>query len=235
VTLRCASFNVLADSYLRLANYDHVAPELLAPGARLPYILTCIRSLDADVIGLQEATDDLIKAIERANEWQIFSSPKAAPKPDGCLLLVRRSIKVTDFQAYHYADGSGHVVQLVTIMGVRFANSHIKWAKAGPRHIGVSQTKELLQHLGVGPAVIFADCNDRPGGPVRQLVEQAGFTNTSGDTPTAFVDGAPVALDLVAVRGLTARPVNTGLSANGIPTMACASDHLPVVADIDVN
>lgn len=229
--LCCASFNVLADAYLGYGSYEHVDSELLVPGARLPHLLGLIDRLEADVIGLQEVEKPLREVLEATGVWQPFWTQKDGA-PDGCLTLVRQGITVEDPVSYVYSDGSGHVMQSVVIGDVTLVNTHIKWAPAGDRHhSGIAQTDELLEWLGTKPrAVILADCNDRPGGPVRARVEAAGFRNVCGDEPTALIGQERAALDLIAVRGIRAERIPTALPAGRIPSNYCPSDHIPVMA-----
>jgi len=93
--------------------------------------------------------------------------------------------------------------------------------------------QQLLNKLeDCGSAVILVDCNDKPNGPVQQLVRDAGFTSLSADRPTAFVDQEPVAIDLIAVRGVEARFCETNYSPDSIPSESCPSDHVPILAEI---
>ncbi len=233
--MRYATFNVLADAYTSYGDYSHANPDLMQPGARLNHLSHQINNLGTDVIGLQEADRSLAEAFENDENWQSFWTPKGRNKPDGCLTLVKRGLEVTDHKSYLYNDESGHVFQVTYVGGVALANTHIKWAPEGDRHhIGVSQTQELLTTLGdQQAAVILADCNGRPGGRVQTMVEQAGFTNLSGERPTAIVNGELVALDLLAIRGLSGALIPADYDLHSIPNEACASDHIPVVADID--
>jgi endonuclease/exonuclease/phosphatase family metal-dependent hydrolase len=235
--MRCATFNVLADAYTGYGDYSHVEPALLLPNARTQGLVQMIDGLEVDVIGLQEAEESLLRALEDTDKWQTFWSPKGRDKPDGCLTLVRPGLEVSGFETYHYSDGSGHIAQTLNIGRVLFANTHTKWAPAdSPEHIGVAQTKELLEQVGrEQPAVIFADCNDRPHGPVRQLIEGAGFTNVCEDEPTAIVNQELVALDLLAVRGVTAKCMTKKYDLASIPSRECPSDHIPVVAELEFN
>lgn len=234
--LRCATFNVLADAYTGYADYSYVEPDLLEKGARIPKILQVVSDLKADVVCMQEAELPLLTALDETSRWQTYWSQKGLNKPDGCLTLVKQGIDVADFETHYYDDQSGHVMQSVRIGQTLFVNTHIKWApEDASEHAGVIQTKELLEEIGSEqPAIIFADCNSRPDGLVRRLVEDAGFTNVSGDTPTAFVDQEPVALDLLAVRGVTADHVNLGYSPLNVPNMKCPSDHIPLIASIEI-
>lgn len=234
--MRCATFNTLADAYTSYGDYSHVDPGLLLPGARIRGIVRLIDSLDIEVMGLQEVEIPLLRALEATGNWQTLWSTKKHAKADGCLMLVKRGIEIGAFRSYEYGDHTGHVAQILNIGSVIFANTHLKWAPTdAPGHIGVAQAGELLERIGSGrAAVIFADCNDEPDGPVRQLIEEAGFTSACGDQATSVVDQVPVALDLLAVRGIAARCITMNYRAENIPNENCPSDHIPLVADLDI-
>jgi len=140
--MRCATFNVLADAYTGYADYSHIDPELLLPQARAQGIVRLVNELGVDVVGLQEAEEPLVETFRQAGNWQALWSSKGRGKPDGCLTLVRHGIEIQRFDTHPYSDSSGHIMQLVRIGHVVFANTHIKWAPAdSPEHIGVAQTK----------------------------------------------------------------------------------------------
>jgi endonuclease/exonuclease/phosphatase family metal-dependent hydrolase len=234
--MRAVTFNALADAYLSYGDYSHVAPHLLQPGARTNSLLRSIDKLDADIIGLQEAEAPLVRALEESGNWQTFWSPKKHGKADGCLTLVRHEIEVSDYEAHTYHDGSGHIMQILHIGRVAFANTHIKWAPADSSdHVGVGQMTELLGKINnERSAVIFADSNDRPNGPVRRLVEKAGFDDMSGDMPTAIVNGEAVALDIVAVRGIASKLLTKNYNVLDIPNEEMASDHIPLIVELEL-
>ena len=232
--MRYATFNVLADAYTSYGDYRHVQPELMQPGMRLGHLTQHINSLGADVIGIQEADENLVEVFEADARWQSLWTPKGRNKPDGCLTLVKQGVEIADHESHAYDDESGHIFQLTRIGEVVVANAHIKWAPPeDPEHIGVAQMRELLDTIGdQASAIILADCNDRPGGRVRRLVEQAGFTNLSGESPTSIVNGELFALDLLAIRGLKGTLIPSDYDLHSIPSEICASDHIPVVADV---
>jgi mRNA deadenylase 3'-5' endonuclease subunit Ccr4 len=230
--LRVASFNVLADEYLRNGDYSQVDPALLKRGARTLGLVAIINNLEADVVGLQEVEEPLVDALLQYSQWEGYYVQKSK-KVDGCLTLVRSDAPVDDYEQFTYTDGSGHVGQVLTVGGVAVANTHIRWAPVDdPQHVGVRQTRELLGHIPQHKAVILADCNDRPGGPVRELVTDAGFTNTCDGEYTAIVNGVPAELDLAAVRGLKYSHRHSRQDIYSIPSAALPSDHLPVFTDI---
>lgn len=233
--MRVATFNVLADAYTGYGDLSHVDPALLDQGARTDATVDLIDSLGVDLVALQEAELPLVQALSDKGSWQLLRQPKGLSKPDGCLTLVRKGIEVDGNESVAFSDRSGHVAQITHIGDVAFANSHIKWSpEDDPHHKGVYQMKELLGALGLRSAVILADCNDRPGGPVRRQVEQAGFTDLGRDIPTAYVDHAQVAIDLLAVRGVSAKLIPTKLKPINIPDAQCPSDHIPLVAELQL-
>jgi hypothetical protein len=234
--MRAATFNVLADAYLGYGDYSHVDPTLLKEGARTRGIIHSIDSLDADIIGLQEAEAPLVSALAESGNWQTFWSPKELGKADGCLTLVKPGIEVNSFETHAYRDGSGHIMQILHIGRAAFANTHIKWAPADSLdHGGVGQITELLDKIDSDKnAVIFADTNDKPGGPIRRLVENAGFVDMFGDMPTAIVNGEAVALDILAVRGMVSRRIAKHYEVFNIPNVDLPSDHIPLVSELEI-
>lgn len=234
--MKYATFNVLADAYTSYGDYSHVNPELMQPGARRDHLSQQINHLDADVVGLQEADRSLVEVFESDENWQSFWTPKGHNKPDGCLTLIRQGVEVTGQESYAYTDDSGHVFQVTNLGEVTIANTHIKWAPENDsHHIGVRQMRELLTALkGQEAAVILADCNGQPGGHVQTMVERAGFTSMSSERPTAIVNGELVALDLLAIKGLKSTLIPMDYDLSSIPNEVCASDHVPIVAEIIV-
>jgi Metal-dependent hydrolase len=232
--MKHATFNILADAYTSYGDYSHADPELMVPGARLPRVIRQINELEADVVGLQEADRSVVEVFEADENWQTFWTPKGRNKPDGCLALVKNGIEVTDYESHLYDDESGHVFQVIRIGQLAVANTHIKWAPADDvDHIGVAQTRQLLGAItGDESAVILADCNDQPGGRVQTMIGDAGFMSMSGERPTALVNGRPVAIDLLAVRGLSGTFIPRTYDLESIPNETCSSDHIPLVAEL---
>ena len=237
--VRVASFNVLAVAYLDHGTYTPEALALLRSDGRIPRLLQYIDSVGADVIGLQEVERPLVVALRETGEWQVYWTAKRRNMPDGCVLLVRKGIDAKSFDVMAYPDGTGHVLQSLRIGGVLFVNTHIIWSpEDATPHFGAGQMYEVIRYFGGRPGVLLADCNGRPGGRVRTLLDGAGFTNVWGDAPTALVvkngvtEEAPI--DLIAVRGIEAVRVGMLPSVRGIPSPACPSDHRIIVADVSI-
>lgn len=226
--MKVTSFNVLADAYLKNGDYSRVEPELLRPGARNRSLVRLIQNLDSDILGLQEVEQPLVDELVDTSKWQAFYTQKTS-KPDGCLTLVKNEIPIDNQAGYAYEDGSGHVYQITQIGKIAIANTHIKWAPAdAPSHVGLGQMSELLRRLGDRPAVILGDCNDRPGGPIRQLLAKSGFTDANESLMTAIVDGELAALDLTSTRDVKATSAGEHLNPRTIPNHNCPSDHIPI-------
>lgn len=213
---------------------DEFVGRLVYRRLRTDALTAFIASLNADLVGLQEVEKPLIESLAATGQWNTFWSQKL-DAPDGCLMLARKEIAVDEFETHHFSDGSGHVMQMLKVGSVVVANTHIKWELPSR----IAQANELLTRIGAAPhAVLLGDWNDRPGGPARKLVADAGFKNVWGDEPTAYIANreGPAAIDLLAIRGLTARPIaveiGEGFDLNEIPSKRCPSDHIPVMAQI---
>lgn len=244
--LRVVSWNVLADTYVRAEWFPHTPAHLLRPGARTGAIVEVLASLDADVLALQEAEPDLVDAARTTlRDHTVLWCPKSAGRLDGCLTAIHHRIELLEETRLVYNDGpipSGHVAHLVTVRyphrTVRIANTHIRWepdtTPPGER-IGVRQATELTAELaGTEIAAIAADLNDTPGGPVRTILAQAGYTFPQGPGPTSVLNAGELrALDVVAVRGATGTNHPSNITATAtMPDHTCPSDHIPVAVDI---
>lgn len=233
--MKAVSFNVLADAYLDYGDYSHVSPDLLRKGARINKIIDLLSRINPDVAGLQEVDATLAAALHDNDRWQVFYTPKGNDKPDGCATLVSTSIAVDAFTSYEYSDPSGHVAQYIKLGGIAILNTHLKWAPPSTEgHPGVRQAEELMNLIDLEQAVLFADCNNQPGGPVRRVIEESGFINVVDETPTAIVNGKLHALDLLSIRSLTGRSTTPTYDISDIPNVDCPSDHIPLEAEIDM-
>ena len=253
--LRVATWNVLADAYVDARWFALSPPELLVRGARTTDVLKCALALDADVLGFQEAEPALYEAASRELiDYDVRWCPKGRSRPDGCLTAVRRTHRIVSEKHHLYDDASspssyetpsGHVAHILEIESaghrITVANTHLRWfaPELDPATTpGYRQAKQLAAILAPLPrAVITADTNDRPGGPIRALLAEAGFSGVSDDAPTSIVNGVePSALDVVGVRG--ARCVSLELPIPPCPPLPgpdCPSDHVPVVATVELS
>jgi endonuclease/exonuclease/phosphatase family metal-dependent hydrolase len=236
--LRVATLNVLAYIYLEHGTYSKEALAFLRSEERIPALVRLIRGLKADVIALQEVEPELVVALQATNLWQVLWGQKTHNKPDGCAFLVRHGVTVLNYGREMFADSTGHIWQWIQVGDALIVNTHIKWSPEDAKvHDGVRQMEELLARLLDIPTIIMGDCNGRPGGRVRNVLEAAGFTNAWGSLPTALIikDGvteeAPI--DIIAVRRATTRLSVVLGSVKGIPNERNPSDHIPVVVDVE--
>jgi len=247
--LRVASWNVLADAYIQADWFPRSSSQMLAPGARIDAVLELAMTLDADVLAFQEADPALAHAAqERLTGYDVRWCPKGRGRADGCLSAVRGPWTITADTRHLYQDGfggpnSGHVAHILELRNdagdtLSVANTHLRFAAPGTpadTHVGVRQARQLVNILtGKNPAVIAADTNDSPDGPVRAALRAGGFHEATGLAPASIVAGTQIqALDIVTARGArcTALPSKI-LVQPPLPGPACPSDHVPVLATI---
>jgi endonuclease/exonuclease/phosphatase family metal-dependent hydrolase len=241
------TWNVLADAYCFAERYPDSPAELLTGGARDELICAVLADGPADVVCLQEIEEGLARDVVEAlgEGWDARWCPKGQGRGDGCLSAVRWPWVVWDEQRLYYADAvdggadSGHVAQILTLINggsnLVLANTHLRWGdgQAGAGQVGQREARELVAKLAVAhpglPVCVVGDINDRVGGPVRDVLAEAGFVEVQGDEPTAVVEGEAVSLDVVAVRG--ARGVShtrAGRTDGALPDFDCPSDHVCV-------
>jgi mRNA deadenylase 3'-5' endonuclease subunit Ccr4 len=225
VAFTLASYNVLADAYLRRGWYPKVPPELLERRRRRAALLERVAGLGADVLCLQEvekgALADLAERL-RPLGYLVHHARKAAGKPDGCATLVRagglavRAVERLAFADAHDGDGaSGHVALFVTLEHegrlVCVVNTHVRWDPPGtpagggwaPRQLGAILARRSViggDAGGGGPAewIVCGDLNLRPDSPVLDLLRGAGLRDSHAGQErrhTCFVNGRAVTID----------------------------------------
>lgn len=247
--LRVATYNVLADAYIRPGYFPHTPPELLAPERRRPALLQRLEELAADLLCLQEAEEPLFRAIqERFPSWEGRYLPKGRGKPDGCAIFATRALSLADLPSVAYGDGSGHVALSVRVeledRPLVVTTTHLKWAppELSPgEHRGCVQLSELLsrrQEL-CGDAsgwVVCGDLNATPDHALLRLAREAGLRPAhADDPPTCNVHGWCRTLDyLLLSEGLQATPeAPPALDAEDpMPSALHPSDHLPLVTNL---
>lgn len=250
-TLRILSWNVLADRYLDFESYVGLPDRLRRPTERWPAVAAVAADADRDVVALQEAEPALVDQLrnELGSDWDVRWCPKGQGRTDGCLTAVHRRWMVVDESRIQYPDGSppsGHVAHLLTISRkdhrIVVANTHLRWAPPNldpPKHQGLVQARALVKALDDGqPVVIVGDLNDEPDGPIRRHLADSGFREVQGRAPTALIRAECKALDVIAVRAATGHadegPITVPSDGAEIPSTACPSDHVPVLATLQL-
>ena len=251
-----ASYNVLADAYIRRDRYPHTALALLEPERRLPALADRIAALDADLICLQEVE---VAAFERvaarlaalgyAGELML----KGGRRPDGCALFHRagrfdllRSARLEYRENLAGTVSSGHVAQFATysdgarVLGV--ANTHLKWdppeTPPDQRH-GERQIRQLLDARipDCTGWVVCGDFNATPTSGVLRILGEAGFVPGHGaDAPTCNANRRPQTIDYICHdHSLRATPLAPPpvLADTPLPGPGEPSDHVPLAARLD--
>jgi mRNA deadenylase 3'-5' endonuclease subunit Ccr4 len=248
--LRIATYNVLADAYIRPGYFPNTPPEVLVPGRRRPALLERFEALGADLLCLQEVEEELFRAAqERFPSWEGRYLPKGRGKPDGCAIFSRGRVSLTDAPSLAYGDGSGHVALSVRVeQGQRslvVTTTHLKWAppERGPdEHQGCLQLCELLAARetlcgGASEWLVCGDLNATPEHALLAMAADAGLRPAHAeDPPTCNVKGWCRTLDYLLVsenlRALPeAPPVLT--ATEPMPSARHPSDHLPLVTGLE--
>lgn len=260
--LAVASYNVLADAYVRPERYPGVPLVALDFMTREPLLLRRIAHLGADVICLQEVEHALFASLEghlRTRGYLGHYARKANNKPDGCATFVRESLKVESSQILHFADGSarpkcpptGNVALLLlvhwegTMLGV--INTHLKWdAPDVPEkaRLGVRQITQLLKEKdgllpGAQAWVMCGDFNAGSDSPVVGVLRRASLVDAFHERPeanTCVVDRVAKRIDYIFhSTNLQSKPGELP-SLGGqtlLPSPDEPSDHVPIQAWLD--
>ena len=117
-----ATYNVLADAYIRPGYFPRTPAKLLASGPRQACLLDRIAALGADVVCLQEVEGPRYAALLSHLGGLGYGgayAQKGRGKPDGCATFVREAtFDLVSMERVPYEDGepeSGHVVQVVVL------------------------------------------------------------------------------------------------------------------------
>lgn len=247
--LKIATYNVLADAYIRPGYFPNTPAEILNPERRREALLTRIGELGADLLCLQEVERSLFEAIgARFPDLVGHYLPKGRSKPDGCAIFAAPSLSPGDAGTLAYGDGSGHVALSLDLelegRPLVVTTTHLKWSPpelAPEEHQGWIQLDELLraraQVCGAAEAwVVCGDLNATPDHALVRLAAEAGLRPAHpSDPPTCNVHGWARTLDYLLVsEGLAAEPeAPPALSADEpMPSSLHPSDHLPLFATL---
>ena len=250
-----ASYNVLADAYLRPEWFEHVDPRHLDPAWREPALVRRIEALDADVVCLQEVEEprhERLAAALAGRGYEGRFARKGRGRPDGCSTFVRAEVAaISDVRPLRYADGgaggdaSGHVALITRLdvgdVAVTVANTHVRFdaaARRGADHVGVRQVRELVAVMDETPdaRVICGDLNHAADSEVVRTLIEAGYADAYAARPRDFTCNANARarrIDFLLVGGglrATPRPLDALADDAPLPSAAEPSDHLPIRA-----
>lgn len=250
-----ASYNVLADAYIRAKYYPNTDPKILEATPREERLIQRVLGLNADIICLQEVEPSRFKLISSrlSPQYLGYYRPKEDNRPDGCALFHRVEWKFMSEDALFYQEGgrrsSGHVAQTVKLKRADYriavSNTHLKWdRRTPPLHIGWIQAGQLIEHRArieadVDAWVLCGDLNSAPESPVVKLLSEAGLSYAAQGQElqsTCAANGRAAKLDYVFYTGsldgrLMELPEIDGRTV--MPSDQEPSDHLPIVAELE--
>ena len=241
-TLTVASYNVL---YLRAEKSPGVPPTDWAD----PATLQRVKSLDADVLLLQETNDAWEGAIRAALSDRYPHCFFHAPKrflPEGLAVCSRHPLEDDGVLASPVGWFPAQRVRLRTPAGpVEILNLHLRPAVAGPgdwmdvhRAGRPDRKKEVEAYLAGLPrgaaALVVGDFNELPEGDLFQSLSAAGFESAlprAGETGATWhwegtVPLLEAQLDHVAYTSSSFELVSAKILSGG------SSDHVPIVVTL---
>jgi endonuclease/exonuclease/phosphatase family metal-dependent hydrolase len=239
VGLRVASYNVLADSYIRPDRYPRCEPEHLTPAWRHARLASRVGALAAEIVCLQEVEADVLARLAAAlpaHEVRWLPKPGRA---DGVAIATR--VPIVAEHRLAYPDETGRVALMVVVLLERrrlgVVSTHLKLDAA----IGLSQAEALLEALGSVACdgwVVCGDLNATPGSAIVERLVAGGLADAHAGRGayTSNFAGGPSRIDYVlhtaavASEPLVERPSITPESV--LPSLDEPSDHLPVVARV---
>lgn len=191
-----ATYNVLADVYIKREYYPRTRSTLLLKENRYPKIIERIvelRDLDLDIICLQEVDYELFSLAEsrlRNLGYEGRWAHKSRGRLDGCATFISTSWRVMERRIVVYEDEgvngerSGYIALLTAVekndVKVVIANTHLKWDPPGisrEKQYGFIQAAELLKAIGdrAPKTIICGDFNAEWGSDVLDVFSSAGF------------------------------------------------------------
>ncbi len=242
--MKLATWNVLADSYLRPDWYREVPPALLEPQARLAAVCTRASGLEVDVLCLQEVDERAATALARLLDVLGYRgrwARKAKGKPDGCAMFWR-GLEARDEAVLIYPDDSGHVAQSTTFDDFRVITTHLRWDPPDspiPSRWSTRQVDALVGWIAAEPkpVLICGDFNVRADDPAMARFAAAGLRDVFGGAQrphTCCANGRTAKIDHWVSSLAAARPSATVFDVFGLtslPTAGEPSDHVPLLIE----
>ncbi|HKQ74821.1 MAG TPA: endonuclease/exonuclease/phosphatase family protein [Blastocatellia bacterium] len=259
-SFRIASYNVLADSYVKPQWYPNVDPEVLRWDRRKFALAERVLRLDADIICLQEVETDAYALIEHrlgAKAYEGVYAKKGCDKPDGCAMFFRPGeLRFLGSETIYYRDSlrgvpdSGHLALIISFESewgvIRVATTHLRWGQEDmppEEHIGYLQIRELISNhfkpdRTAEAWVVCGDLNVRPDNPVVKELISSGFLDAYAgrEQATCNPNGRAKRIDYIFhTSGLRAEPsrIMEIDDLTPLPNPDEPSDHLAIMATFE--
>jgi mRNA deadenylase 3'-5' endonuclease subunit Ccr4 len=246
-----ATYNILADAYVRRDRYRSSPPSTLEPGPRRRLLLDRIAALDVDLLCLQEVEPAAHEAIAaRLGEGFVGAYAKRERHPDGASLFARRScLGLERCETVRFRDDDDRLALIGHLrLGERrliVASTHLQWCPDGTpaeRHVGRAQMIELLDHLaaegGGATWIVAGDLNATSQSSVVAAATERGLVLSARNQrpwDTCNANGRPRKLDYLLVSAGHLDPRPGALPAlrrdTPMPSLTEPSDHLPLRID----
>ncbi len=245
-----ATYNVLAQSYVKRERYLGSPAESLEEGYRRALLLEHVAALDVDILCLQEVEPAVHEAIvARLGPAYAASYEGKRGRPDGASVFVRRArFSVLETRALHYRARSRGDDQLALLVRCEDAESgraltiactHLRWQprEVSPdEHLGRKQLLELL--AGYQPDetwIIAGDLNAHSRSCVLRAAFARGFElscRSQRPWDTTNINGRRRKLDYLLIPTGRLAPRPGALPAlerdTPMPSRTQPSDHLPL-------
>lgn len=244
-----ATYNALADAYIRPEYYPHCDPADFLPANRQPRLEARVAALGADVLLLQEVDYATFERLDRRLRHDRFVgrwAHKGAGKPDGCATFVREPFRIATSMIFDLDEGDGassvHVALATVLVRDRMiltvVNTHLKWFSpdAPPeKRTGLAQARHLLEVLARQPrTVVGGDFNAEPDSVILDEFRSAGYADAHpASTATFVMEDRPRKIDyLLHTLDLKASPLPADVlnPLSVLPSKTEPSDHLPLIA-----
>jgi endonuclease/exonuclease/phosphatase family metal-dependent hydrolase len=244
-----ATYNILADVYIRPEYYPNCDPADFVAAVRHPRLEARVAGLGADIVMLQEVEHATFTRLDKrlresgyVGRW----AHKWSGKPDGCATFVRAPLQVAYWLTHDLHEGgakpSGHIALSAHVVrdgrAWTFVNTHLKFhlpdATADAR-VGLLQARHLLSVLGKPPrTVIGGDLNAEPDSDVLDAFRGPGYADAHPASNLTFVlEARPRKIDYLLHTGdlrAVSRPPPALTPASALPSKDEPSDHLPLIA-----
>lgn len=245
-----ATWNTLANAYIRARYYPRTPAEVLDPAWRISALVAHAGALGADILCLQEVEIALFRALRDGLEgYDGIHALKGGYRPDGCATLFRTaSFTLLNNRRVEYRDYSGHIGQWLLLghanKRLAIVNTHLKWDPSDtPREsqLGYQQILQAMESFNQEEnqsdvEVVCGDLNVTAESEVVAALVGAGFKHAHGELAgisTCNSNGQAKLIDYLFVRGslkteALAPPVIDGLTP--LPSRDQPSDHVPLLA-----